>query len=125
MNTKEINILALAFLGDSVYELYIRDYLLKKGINDVNKLQKETVKYVSAKNQAAIIEKLQKEGFFSSSEMNIIKRGRNNRSSNHPKNCDILTYKYATGLEALVGELYLKKNTNRLEQLFNKIWEEN
>lgn len=123
MNTKEINVLALAFLGDCVYELYIRDYLLKKGYNDVNKLQKEAIKYVSAKNQAHFIKILNEESFFTEEELKTIKRARNYRSNSHPKNCDILTYKHATGLEALLGELYLNNKIDRVTAIVSKILE--
>jgi ribonuclease III family protein len=123
MNTKEINVLALAFLGDALYELYIRRYLLSIGYNDVNKLQKETVKYVSAKNQARFLKILSDEFFFNEDETNIVKRARNYRNNNHPKNCDILTYKHATGLEALLGELYLNGQMARIEEIINRILE--
>ena len=58
MNTKEINIVSLAYLGDAVYELYIREYLIKKGVAKVEELMKESIKYVSAKNQCQILNNL-------------------------------------------------------------------
>ena len=63
--TKEINSLVLAYLGDTIYEDYIREYLIKKGISNVNDLQKESIKYVSAKAQAKYLEKLVMANFFS------------------------------------------------------------
>ena len=59
--------------------------------------------------------------FFNEEELSVIKRARNNRSNSHPKNCDIITYKYATGLEALIGYLELENNKNRIDEIMNYI----
>ena len=118
---KEINSLALAFLGDTIYEDYVREYLIKKGIANVNELQTESIKYSSAKAQCEIVKRLINEKFFSDEELEIIKRARNHKSSSHPKNCDIVTYKYATGLEALIGYLKLDNNINRIDEIMKNI----
>ena len=97
------NSLALAYIGDAVYEVYVRDYLLSQNIVKVKELQKESVKYVSAKAQSRILEQMINDDFFNEEEITIIKRARNNKSKRRPKNTDIITYKYATGMEALVG----------------------
>ncbi|MDD2504767.1 MAG: ribonuclease III domain-containing protein [Bacilli bacterium] len=102
-----MNNLVLAYLGDAAYELYIREFLIASGIAKVNDLQKESLKYVSAKSQREILEHLEKENFFTNVEINIIKKGRN-ASGHRSKNTDIITYKKATGLECLIGQLYLK-----------------
>ncbi len=119
--TKEINSLVLAYLGDTIYEDYIREYLIRSGIGNVNDLQKESIKYVSAKAQAEILRKLMDENFFNEEEITIIKRARNHKSISHPKNCDIVTYRNATGFEALIGYLKLENNINRIEEIINRI----
>ena len=121
MQTKEINVLVLAYLGDTVYENYIRKYLISKNIANVNDLQKEAVKYVSAKSQAQFLTELVDKNFFSEEELTIIKRARNYKTKSHPKNCDIITYKYATGLEALIGYLELEGQHKRIEEIMNFI----
>ena len=119
--TKEINVLVLAYLGDTIYEDYVREYLIKKGIANVNDLQSESIKYSSAKAQCAIVKKLIEENFFYDEELEIIKRARNHKGNSHPRNCDIVTYKYATGFEALIGYLKLEKKINRIEEIIKKI----
>ena len=118
---KEINSLVLAYLGDTIYEDYIREYLIKKGIANVNDLQKESIKYVSAKSQALYLEKLINDNFFSDSELEIIRRARNHKNNSHPRNCDVVTYKKATGLEALIGYLKLENNYERINEIMDKI----
>ncbi len=120
MDVNCINVLALAYLGDAVYEVYIREKLINKGINNVDKLQTESVKYVSAKGQANILDKLIDNNFLSDEEIEIVKRGRNYKRSSHPKNTDIITYKCSTGFEALIGYLYLT-NKDRLNEILNQI----
>ena len=119
--TKEINSLVLAYLGDTIYEDYIREYLIHQGIANVNGLQKASIKYVSAKAQCKIVKTLMEENFFTEEELTIIKRARNHKSISHPKNCDIVTYRYATGFEALIGYLKLEKKMERIEEIINKI----
>jgi len=114
-----MNNLVLAYLGDAVYELYVRDYLIEKGISKVNDLQKTSVEYVSAKKQTEILEKLLNENFFNENEIDIIKRGRNAHSHNS-RTTDIITYKKSTGLEALVGYLYLNDKT-RLDEIMKEV----
>lgn len=119
--TKEINSLVLAYLGDTIYEDYVREYLIKKGIANVNELQTESIKYSSAKSQCAYLKKLINDNFFTNEELEIIKRARNHKGGSHPKNCDILTYKYATGLEALIGYLKLEKKEERIKEIMKNI----
>lgn len=118
---KEINSLVLAYLGDTIYEDYIREYLIKSGIGNVNDLQNESIKYVSANAQAKILKELINNNFFNEEELTIIKRARNHKSVSHHKNCDIVTYRYATGLEALIGYLKLTNNINRIEEIMKQI----
>ena len=123
MNINEVNILALAYLGDSVYELYIRNFLINKGIYKVNNLQKESLNYVTAKAQSKFIENLLDNNLLKEDELDIVKRGRNAKVYSHPKNTDILTYKYATSLECLFGYLYLLKKYDRIDELLKIILE--
>ena len=121
MNVLEVSSLALAYLGDSIYESYIREYLIKKGISHVNDLQVESLNYVSAKSQARILKDLMDKNIFTDEELTIIKRARNTKSKSHPKSCDIITYQHATSLEALFGYLKLRKNEERIEEIISKI----
>ena len=121
MSINEINVLVLAYLGDTIYEDYIRKYLINKNIAKVNDLQKEASNYVSAKNQAAFLKTLLEKNFFTEEEQSIIRRARNNKSNSHPINCDIVTYKHATALEAIIGYLELSNNKNRIDEIMNEI----
>ena len=121
MGTNEINILALAYLGDAVYELKIREYLLSTGNNKVNKLQNMAMNYVTAKNQCKFVNYFIDNNILTEEEIDYIKRGRNANTYSHPKNTDIITYKEATSLEALIGYLKLENNIERIEELMNKI----
>lgn len=120
MNTKTINIQVLALLGDAVYSLFIREKLIKEGINDSNKLQKLIIEYVSAKGEVKALNYLIENNYLTEEEQEIIKRGRNYKNNNHPKNTDIITYKLSTGFEALLGDLYIN-NKERLEEILNLI----
>ena len=124
MKVVEINSLVLAYLGDTIYENYVRRYLINQGIAHVDELQKSAVKYVSAKNQAVYLQQMIDQGFLSSEELEIVKRARNYKTTSHPKNCDIVTYKYATGLEALIGYLDLNNQHDRILEIMNFILED-
>lgn len=117
----EINSLVLAYLGDTIYENYVRKFLINQGGAHVDELQKEAVKYVSAKSQAAYLQKMLDVDFLSDEEIDIVKRARNYKTTSHPKNCDIVTYKYATGLEALIGYLDLDNKRDRIDVIMSFI----
>ena len=121
MNVLEMNVLVLAYLGDTIYENYIRHFLVNKGISNVDSLQKESINYVSAKSQAKFLKELIDINFFTDDEMDVIRRARNDRSNRHPKNCDIITYKHATALEAVIGYLDLINNNERIKCIMNTI----
>ncbi|WP_339089111.1 ribonuclease III domain-containing protein [Clostridioides difficile] len=111
--------LVLAYLGDTVYETYIREYLIRQNTQrKVNDLHKLAIKYVKAKAQATIIYEIEIE--LTEEESQIYKRGRNQKSNTSPKNADIIDYKHATGFEALVGYLYLNNEIERLQYIINK-----
>ena len=120
MEINNINIISLAYLGDSIYEVYIRESLLNNGLTKVDDMQKEAVKYVSAKAQTTILDNLINHNLLNEEEINVVKRGRNYKRSTHPKNTDIVTYKKSTGFEALIGYLYLK-DKNRLKEVLSFI----
>ena len=105
-NVEMVNSLALAYLGDSIYEVYVRKYLLSKGICKVNELQKNAVEYVSARAQYKYLKEMLENSFLTDKEIQIVNRARNHKSHAHPKNTDIVTYKWATALECLFGYLY-------------------
>ena len=124
MNVLEINVLVLAYLGDTIYENYVRHFLINKGIGNVNSLQTESINYVSAKAQAKFLEELINEDFFTEDEISVIKRARNYKSNSHPKNTDIITYKHATSLEAVIGYLDLINKKDRIDLMMKKILKE-
>lgn len=115
-----MNNLVLAYLGDAVYELYIREYLIGKGIAKVNELQNESMKYVTAKSQSMHLERLIDANFLTDSEIEMVKRGRN-MSSHKSKTTDIITYKRSTGLECLIGSLKIDNNIKRIEEIMEFI----
>ena len=123
MNVLEINVLVLAYLGDTIYENYIRRHLINSGIGNVNDLQKNATNYVSAVNQAKFLTEMMDLNFLSSDELDVVKRARNYKTTSHPISCDIITYKYATGLEALIGYLDLKDNKERIDEIMKFILE--
>lgn len=121
MNIESTNSLVLAYLGDSVYELLIREYFIKQNISKVNTLQNKVTKYVSAKGQAKIINYLIDNEYLNEDELIEVKRGRNAKVYSHPKNTDIVTYKWSTAFECLFGYLYLKKDKTRIDELMKII----
>ncbi len=116
----EINVLALAYLGDSIYDFFIRRYLISNKIVKVKDLQKESIKYVSANNQAKFLKQMIAEDFLTLKELEIVKRARNHKSRKS-KSTDIITYKYSTALEALIGYLYYQNNFDRIKEIMNFI----
>ena len=121
MDLNCINIVTLAYLGDAIYEVYIRKYLIEKGIAKVEDLQKEAINYVSAKSQCRILNSLLDNNILTEEEIGIVKRGRNYKRSSHPKNTDIITYKMSTGFESLIGYLYLDNKIERIEEILKYI----
>lgn len=121
MDTKEINVLVLAYLGDTIYENYVRRFLINSGIANVNDLQKKAVSFVSAPNQAKFVTKMLDDNFLNSDEIDVFKRARNYKSTSHPKSCDIITYKFATGLEAIIGYLDFENKKERINEIMKFI----
>lgn len=112
----------LAYIGDAVMSLQVRNYLVsEKNLQKPNVLQKESVKFVSAKSQAAFLNKMIEENILNEHELLIVKRGRNAKSDSVAKNVDVVTYRIATGLEALWGYLYISNQHERLDELWKYI----
>ena len=110
--------LTLAYIGDAVYELKIREYLLSLGITKVNNLHNEAItRYTSAQAQSKIMNYLLDK--ISDEEMDYYKRGRNSGGTHHPKNSSLKEYRLATGFESLIGALYLEKNYKRLDEIIS------
>ena len=124
MDIRCINSLVLAYLGDAVYEEYIRMYLINKGINKVNDLQKESINYVSARRQAYFLDKMLLLSFLNDDEIDVVKRARNAKSHSNPKGCSVIEYKKATAIEALIGYLKLENKENRIDEVMKLITEE-
>ena len=118
-NIRLINGNNLAYIGDAYYELYIRTYLINKGITKNAELQKEAIKFVSASAHAKIFAKLK--DLLNEEELEFFKKGRNNFSKAHRKNINLGEYAISSGLEAVIGYLYLSHLTDRLEYLMKEI----
>jgi len=109
---------ALAYVGDAVYELFIRGLLVSKGVRSSRKLHSAKVKYAKASGQKAALDRIME--MLDENELKVVSRGRNNKSGSVPKNANPSDYAYATAFEALLGYLYLKRDNNRLIEILNK-----
>ena len=114
--------LTWAYIGDSVYELYVREFLVNTTKLKPHKLHLEAIKYVKAKAQAEILEKIEEK--LTENEKEIVKRGRNAENHHLPKNATVQDYMYSTGFEALIGYLYLTKQDERLIEILKMCIEE-
>lgn len=113
----ELNTTALAFIGDAVYELYIRTNIATgHGKKDADSMHREAVRFVRAESQAASVKEMLKE-FLSDEEADIVRRARNHKTPNRSRNAGALEYKMATAFEALIGSLYLAGRTTRAEEI--------
>ena len=117
VDAKQLNSLALAYMGDAVFEIYVRRHLLQIGKVKPNHLHRTGTKYVSAKAQCQILFQMLDEKLLTENEKAVVMRGRNAKSGTVPKNTDVQTYHYSTAFEALMGHLYLTGNIERLEEL--------
>ena len=116
---EEINMLwplTWAYVGDCIYELYIRTDLVNKTKLKPHKLHIETIKYVKAKAQADILKRIEEN--LTEKELGIVRRGRNAENHHLPKNADPADYMYSTAFEGLIGYLYLTKQDERLKEIF-------
>lgn len=121
MRSNEISGSTLAYLGDAVWSLKVREYLIERGYARAKDLQTKSVKFVSAKAQASFYYKLEDEKFFTEKELEIFKRGRNFKSDSIPKNTDVATYRVSTGFEAVLGYWFMEKELERVDLCWDKV----
>lgn len=119
IHAKQLSPLNLAFIGDCIYEILVREMLVTEANRPVNDLHRESVKFVSAKAQTAAFEKIK--DILTEEETAVYKRGRNAKVGHSPKSATEGEYHCATGVEALFGYLYLTEQTDRIKELFSII----
>jgi ribonuclease-3 family protein len=112
---QELSPLALAFMGDAVWEVYVRNYVLSQGVRRPDLLHRQSSRYVRATAQARVVEELYND--LNEIEQQIVRRGRNAKPAHTRKNTDVLQYRHSTGFEALVGYLYGSGQQARLDEV--------
>ena len=117
INVREYSSLSLAYIGDAVYEIYIRTMILAKGQRSVNAMHHETTAYVQASAQSELVRIL--EPLMTEEEHDVYRRGRNAKSGSVPRNQSMSDYRRATGFEALIGYLYLTGQQDRIRELLD------
>jgi len=117
LDAKMLSPLVWAYIGDSVYELFIRTYLINNSNAKPHKLHIESIKYVKAKAQADILKKISDN--LTDEEKDIVRRGRNTENHHVAKNSNVADYSQSTAFEALIGYLYLTKQDDRLKEILN------
>lgn len=120
LDVKQMKSLALAYMGDAVYEVHVREFLLQTGKVKPNQLHRSAISFVSAKAQAAVILHWLETELLSDEEEGVVSRGRNAKSGTVPKNTSVQAYNYSTAFEALIGYHYLQKNESRLDELITQ-----
>ena len=116
-DVNSLNILSLAYIGDSIWEVYVRNYVISKNkYSKVNKLHRESINLVKAKVQADMIKSLKENNMLDDDMLSVVMRGRNS-ANNPPKNANVQDYNYATGFEAMIGYLYITENYNKLDEI--------
>lgn len=118
IDVRQMKSLALAYVGDAAYELYIRKHLIQSGQVRPNELHQKAVTFVSGNAQASIILHWLDIKFLTEEEERVVRRGRNAKSGSIPKNISVQAYRYSTGFESLIGYHYLLENSERLHVLF-------
>ena len=113
--------LTWAYIGDAIYELYIREHLIETTNLKPNRLHREAIKFVKASEQANALKQIQ--DMLTDEEKEIVRRGRNTQNHHLPKNANLDDYTHATAFEALIGYLYLCKNETRLNKILQKVIE--
>ncbi|MBQ7876679.1 MAG: ribonuclease III [Clostridia bacterium] len=117
LNYKDFSPITLAYIGDTVYDLFVRCKILEKGERPINDIHRDAINTVSAAAQARSVHNI--EEYLSEEEKGILKWGRNAKSGHVPKNADAVDYRWATGFETLTGVLYLRGDIQRLEEILN------
>ena len=118
---EQMQALALAYIGDSIYDIMSREYVMKNHLGKINDLHRTVSTLVSARAQASFMKNILENNILTYIEESIYIRGKNQKNNSKAKNASIMEYKLATGLEAVFGYLYLEKNFERLEEMFNYI----
>ena len=118
---EQMQALALAYIGDSIYDIMSREYVMKNHLGKINDLHRTVSTLVSARAQASFMKNILENNILTDIEESIYIRGKNQKNNSKAKNASIMEYKLATGLEAVFGFLYLEKNFERLEEMFNYI----
>ncbi|MTV82377.1 Mini-ribonuclease 3 [Secundilactobacillus folii] len=114
---RQLNGVALAYMGDAAYEVFIRRHLIEQGYTKPTKLHHQATMYVSAKAQAGLIALMEADDFLTEEETYYFKRGRNAKSYTHAKNTSVMTYRISTGFEAVFGYLTLSDQDDRLAEV--------
>ncbi|MGI6145564.1 MAG: Mini-ribonuclease 3 [Peptococcia bacterium] len=122
-NPKELPPLVLAYVGDAVYELYVRLHLVNKGMLKVDKLHHHATSLVKAVTQADFLHQL--ESVLTEEEKNVVRRGRNAKGAHVPKNVGVVEYRLSTGFEALIGYLFLSAQEQRLQEIISYLLQRN
>lgn len=118
---KQMSPLILAYVGDAVYELAVRRSLAVDSRKKINEIHLDTVNRVKAESQAKTLRRIEER--LTPEEMDIVRRGRNAKSGSHPRNVAISDYRMSTGLEALLGHLYLQGRSERLDEILEWVIE--
>lgn len=119
LNPREINTTALAFLGDAVYEVYVRNHLMENGDQNADRLHKRAIRYVCAAGQDKAVRVLM-DGFLTDEETALVKRARNRKTASKARSADAVTYKMATAFEALIGYLHMAGERERLNAIVDE-----
>ncbi|WP_133628806.1 Mini-ribonuclease 3 [Fonticella tunisiensis] len=121
MDVRMLNPLVWAYIGDAVYEVYVRSFIISNTKKNSHDLHVESIKFVKAGAQSEILEELMP--YLTEEEQNVVRRGRNTRTGHVPKNADVIDYRRATALEGLIGYLYLMKRFERIDEIMNIVFE--
>ena len=116
-----LNPLVWAYIGDAVYEVYVRSYVISEGKRNAGDLHKESISFVKAEAQSDILEGLLP--CLTEEEQNIVRRGRNTKTTHVPKNAMVIDYRRATALEALIGYLFLMRRYERMDEIMGFIFQ--
>jgi len=123
INPKELPPLVLAYVGDAVYEVYVRLHLVNKGMVKVDKLHHSAISLVKAVAQADFLHQL--ESVLTEEEKNVVRRGRNAKGTHVPKNVGVVDYRLSTGFEALIGYLFLSAQEQRIQEIITYLLQRN
>lgn len=108
-----------AYLGDAFFDLIVRNYFIREGIQDSNKLHQNVVQFVNAKAQATLLREIK--DHLTEEELKVMRRGRNSNAGNVPRNANVADYRYSTAFEAVLGYLVLSKKNERIEKIISLI----